>query len=170
MKWIGAVLLLCATTWAGFEFSKKLTDRPLQIRQWKSALQILEAEILYSQAPLSEACETLAKQLPKPVSLFFQSVHKDLNGDTSDLFQIWKHNLDLFWPLAALKANEKEILKQFGRTLGQHDFSQQQKHIQLALAHLDRELEEAKNQQLKYSKMVKSLGFLTGLLVVLLLI
>ncbi|SDL62474.1 stage III sporulation protein SpoIIIAB [Sediminibacillus halophilus] len=170
MKWIGAILLLCATTWAGFEFSRKLSDRPVQIRQLKSALQILEAEILYSQAPLAEACGTLAQQLPKPVSLFFQSVNKDLQGNTTDLYQIWKYNLDRFWPHAALKDSEKEVLKQFGRTLGQHDFSQQQKHIQLALTHLDRELEEAQNQQLKYSKMVKSLGFLTGLLVVLLLI
>ncbi|SDK55632.1 stage III sporulation protein SpoIIIAB [Sediminibacillus albus] len=170
MKWVGAILLLCATTWVGFEFSRKLTDRPKQIRQLKSALQILEAEILYSQAPLVDACETLALQLPNPIALFFEAVSKDLRDNPASLYETWESQLNKFWPLSSLKGNEKEILRQFGRTLGQHDFEQQQKHIHLALTHLERELQEAQDQQLKYSKMVKSLGFLTGLLVVLLLI
>lgn len=170
MKWIGALLLLAATTWVGFEFSKKLNDRPKQIRQLKNALQILEAEILYSQAPIIEACVSVAKQLPDPLALFFRSVSRDLKHNPTDLFQLWKKNIQEFWPLAAMGANEKEILLQFGRTLGQHDFNQQQKHIQLALTHLERELQEAQDHQYRYGKMVKSLGFLTGLLVILLLI
>jgi stage III sporulation protein AB len=170
MKWIGALLLLSATTWVGFEFAKKLNDRPKQIRQLKNALQILEAEILYSQSPIIEACENIGKQLPEPICWFFQSVSKDLYRNPSDLYEVWKKNLDRFWPLTAMDQNEKEILRQFGRTLGQHDFSQQQKHIQLALSHLERELQEAQDYQYRYSKMVKSLGFLTGLLVILLLI
>ncbi|WP_186578094.1 stage III sporulation protein SpoIIIAB [Aquibacillus kalidii] len=170
MKWIGALLLLSATTWVGFELARKLNDRPKQIRQLKSALQILEAEILYSQAPIIEACYNVSKQLPHPVSWFFKVVSEDLKVKTDSLYEIWKKNIDAFWPLVALGENEKEILRQFGRTLGQHDFVQQQKHIQLALTHLERELEEAQDYQYRYSKMVKSLGFLTGLLVVILLI
>ncbi|MDY0396470.1 hypothetical protein RWE15_21815 [Virgibacillus halophilus] len=55
MKWIGALLLLSTTTWAGFEWSKRLSDRPKHIRQLINALQILEAEIVYSQRPLKDA-------------------------------------------------------------------------------------------------------------------
>lgn len=170
MKWIGALLLLCATTWVGFEFARKLNDRPKQIRQLKNALQILEAEILYSHSPVIEACESLAKQLPEPICWLFGSIGEDLNKEPAVLYDVWEKNVENFWPLTAFGRDEKEILKQFGRTLGQHDFSQQQKHIQLALTHLQRELEEAQEYQHRYSKMAKSLGFLTGLLVVLLLI
>lgn len=170
MKWIGALLLLCATTWVGFEIAKKLNDRPKQIRQLKNALQILEAEILYSQSPIIEACDNLSKQLPEPMCWLFKGVSDDLGKRTGHLYDIWKKNLDAFWPLVSLGNNEKEILAQFGRTLGQHDFTQQQKHIHLALTHLERELQEAQDYQQRYSKMVKSLGFLTGLLVILLLI
>ncbi|MCT2537527.1 stage III sporulation protein SpoIIIAB [Aquibacillus koreensis] len=170
MKWIGALLLISATTWVGFELAKKLNERPKQIRQLKSALQILEAEILYSQSPIVEACLHVSNQLPHPISWFFKSVSKDLKKSAVSLTDIWSKNLNKFWPLVSLGQNEKEILRQFGRTLGQHDFTQQQKHIQLALTHLERELQEAIDYQYRYSKMVKSLGFLTGLLVVLLLI
>ncbi|WP_138415847.1 stage III sporulation protein SpoIIIAB [Aquibacillus sediminis] len=170
MKWIGALLLLSATTWVGFEFARKMNDRPKQIRQLKNALQILEAEILYSQAPIMEACENLAKQLPKPMSLFFKGVSDELRKNSGHLYDVWKTNLDQFWPFVSMGANEKEILRQFGRTLGQHDFTQQQKHIHLALTHLERELQDAQEYKYRYSKMAKSLGFLTGLLVILLLI
>ncbi|MBM7569696.1 stage III sporulation protein SpoIIIAB [Aquibacillus albus] len=170
MKWIGALLLLSATTWVGFEIAKKLNDRPKQIRQLKNAFQILEAEILYSQSPVTEACLSVSKQLPHPISWFFKSVSDDLTKKSETLFTIWVNNLNHIWPFVALGSNEKEILRQFGRTLGQHDFTQQQKHIQLALSHLERELQDAQDHQYRYSKMVKSLGFLTGLLLVLLLI
>ncbi|WP_077621606.1 stage III sporulation protein SpoIIIAB [Sediminibacillus massiliensis] len=170
MKWIGAMILLIATSWAGIEFAKKLTDRPKQIRQLKNALQVMEAEILYSHATIAEACISVARQLPRPVSEFFEKVGVELGKRNRDLYEIWVENLDDIWQFVSLRENEKEILRQFGRTLGQHDFIQQQKHIQLALSHLERELQEALEQQNRYSKMVKSLGFLTGLLLVLLLI
>ncbi|WP_369413914.1 stage III sporulation protein SpoIIIAB [Aquibacillus saliphilus] len=162
--------MLSATTWVGFELAKKLNDRPKQIIQLKNALQILEAEILFGQSPIIEACENLSRQLPEPISLLFKGISEDLRKHPGNLYDIWRKNLDSFWPIVSLGVNEKEILRQFGRTLGQHDFTQQQKHIHLALTHLDRELQEAHDYQFRYSKMVKTLGFLTGLLVVLLLI
>lgn len=170
MKWIGALLLISTTTWAGFQISKRLNERPKHIRQMKSALQILEAEMLYSQLSLKDAFLTIARQIPDPVSSFFGTAGKALEAKSTDLFNIWNHRLNELVSSSSLGGNENEILKQFGRTLGQHDFDQQQKHIQLTIKHLDRELEEARDNQYKYSKMAKSLGLLCGLFIVLLLI
>ena len=72
-------------------------------------------------------------------------------------------------PETALKKKEYEILRQFGETLGRHDLISQQKHIKLALTHLETEEAEANLAQAKNEKMVKSLGFLSGLLLILLL-
>ncbi|KGX88848.1 stage III sporulation protein SpoIIIAB [Pontibacillus litoralis] len=170
MKWIGALLLLCATTWGGFEFAKRLKERPRQIRQLKNALQVLEAEILYGQSPVKEACEQVAKQIPVPLSLFFDAFSSALKKSNAPLHLVWEKQLQEYWSNSALGLGEKEIMKQFGQTLGQHDFVGQQKHIRLALSHLERELQEAEDEQQRYSKMVKSLGFLSGLLLILLLI
>ena len=71
--------------------------------------------------------------------------------------------------MTAFKQGEYEIMKQFGETLGQHDLLSQQKHIRLALAHLEREEADALDRQSRYEKMLKSLGFLSGLLLVILL-
>lgn len=170
MKWIGALLLIGTTTWIGFEWSQKLNNRPKHIRQLKNALQILEAEILYSQLPLQEAFITIAKQIPQPIKSFFQALGTGMEEKNPDLFSLWKKQVDLLITESCLSDNEQEILMQFGRTLGQHNFEQQQKHIQLTVSHLDRELEEARDNQMRYGKMAKSLGVLCGLFIVLLLI
>ncbi|WP_010530956.1 stage III sporulation protein SpoIIIAB [Lentibacillus jeotgali] len=170
MQWIGALLFIGTTTLAGFDISKKLNERPKHIRHMKNALQILEAEILYSQLPLPDAFATIAKQIPEPISSFFDLLNTSLSQNNNDLAQVWNWHLEGLIKSSALDSNEAEILKQFGRTLGQHDFDQQQKHIHLTIKHLDRELDDARENQYRYSKMAKSLGLLCGLFIVLLLI
>lgn len=152
------------------EWSQKLSKRPVHIRQIKNALQILEAEMLYSQLPLQDAFQTIAAQIPQPTSQFFSNLSERMNKPSVDFIALWDKSLDHFIMLSTIGSNEKEILRQFGRTLGQHDFSQQQKHIHLTINHLDRELEDARDSQFKYAKMARSLGFLFGLFIVLLLI
>lgn len=168
--WVGALLLVGTTTWMGFEWSNRLEKRPRHIRQLKNALQILEAEMIYSQSPLKDAFTVISKQVPEPTRTFFAGLDDFLNDNNKDLFIVWNNAVNKLMEVSSLDRNEKEILLQFGRTLGQHDFVQQQKHIQLAVGHLDRELEEARDNYLKYSKMAKSLGFLCGVFIVLLLI
>ncbi|MFD2045975.1 stage III sporulation protein SpoIIIAB [Ornithinibacillus salinisoli] len=170
MKWIGALLLISTTTWLGFDWSQNLTKRPRHIRQFKNALQILEAEILYSQLPLPDAFATIAKQIPEPSKSFFFTLSDAMAKRKVDLVPTWESAVEKLINISSLTSNEKEILNQFGRTLGQHDFSQQQKHIQLTITHLERELQDAIDNQHKYGKMAKSLGFLCGLFIVLLLI
>lgn len=170
MKWVGALLIIGITTWVGLEWSQKLNKRPAHIRQLKNALQILEAEILYSQLPLQDAFITIAKQIPQPIRSLFECLGKDMEGNQIDFLHLWDKNIRQLIDVSALGENEQEILQQFGRTLGQHDFNQQQKHIHLTVTHLDRELEDARDNQYRYGKMARNLGFLSGVFIVLLLI
>jgi len=170
LKWIGALLFISATTWVGFDVSYRLNNRPTHIRQLKNALQILEAEILYSQLSLKDAFQTIGKQTPHPINTFFKQMAIHLENKTTSLYPIWEKQVECLMEHSCLRSNEKEILLQFGQTLGQHDFNQQQKHIALTIHHLNRELEEARINQSKYSKMAKGLGVLCGLFVVLLLL
>ncbi|ALX48053.1 stage III sporulation protein SpoIIIAB [Lentibacillus amyloliquefaciens] len=170
MQWIGALLFIGTTTLVGFNISTLLTERPKHIRQMKNALQILEAEILYSQLALPDVFATIAQQIPQPANSFFKQLDESLKQHNVDLYSVWTKHVDSLLATSALGASEGEILKQFGRTLGQHDFTQQQKQIHLTIKHLDRELDEAQDDQYKYSKMAKSLGLLCGVFIVLLLI
>jgi len=169
VKVIGAIFILAATTIIGFEVSRRFSDRPRQLRTLRSALQSLEAEIMYGHTPLHEASRRLASQLPKPIANFFDAFAKKLTDTETTVKEAWEKSLREVWKLTALKQAEFEILKQFGETLGRHDRFSQQKHILLTLSHLEREEANAVDAQVKYEKMVKSLGFLTGLLLIILL-
>lgn len=169
MKLIGAVFIIVATTWTGFEASRHLNERPRQLRQLKSALQSLEAEIMYGHTPLSEAARRLSTQLAKPLSTFFDTFAKKLTNSETMVKDAWEQSLKEIWKMTAFKQGEFEIMKQFGETLGRHDRVSQQKQIILTLTHLEREEADAYEKQAKYEKMVKSLGFLSGLLLIILL-
>jgi len=170
MKLIGAVFIIVATTWTGFEASRHLSERPRQLRMLKSALQSLDAEIMYGHTPLHEAARRLTTQIAKPLSWFFESFASRLTSAETTVKIAWEESLNEIWKLTALKQGEYEIMKQFGETLGRHDRVSQQKQILLALAHLEREEHDAYERQAKYEKMVKSLGFLSGLLLIILLL
>lgn len=169
MKLIGAILIIVATTWCGFEAAKKLSERPKQLRQLKVALQSLEAEIMYGHTSLSEACFRLSQQFEKPLAYFFERFAKRLYEGETIVSTAWRASLDEIWKSTAFGQGEYEVLRQFGDTLGQHDREHQQKHIRLALVHLEREENDAREKQGRYEIMMKNLGFLTGLLIVILL-
>lgn len=170
IKLLGAVFILAASTWTGYEASRHLSERPRQLRQLKVALQSLEAEIMYGHTPLHEAARKLARQVAKPLSWFFEAFAEKLIQEETTVRDAWEHSLNQIWKSTAFKQGEYEILMQFGETLGRHDRYTQQKQILLAITHLEREEEDARERQNKYEKMVKSLGFLAGLLVIVLLI
>ncbi|CAM5583033.1 MULTISPECIES: stage III sporulation protein SpoIIIAB [Niallia] len=169
IKIIGAILILASTSWGGMEFSKLLSQRPKQIRALKSALQSLEAEIMYGHTPLHEASRRLAEQLNEPLRSFFAGFAERLLKEDTTVKEAWTASLHEIWKKTAMKDSELEIMKQFGETLGRHDRFSQQKQIMLTLTHLEREEEEAREIQGKYEKMIRSLGFLSGLLIVILL-
>ena len=169
IKLIGAAFIIAATTWTGIEASKHLSARPKQLRQLKSALQSLEAEIMYGHTPLHEASRKLVNQLSEPVSWIFEAFAAKLTESETSVRDAWEESLKNVWKLTAFRQGEYEILKQFGETLGRHDRYSQQKQIILAITHLEREEADAIDRQTKYEKMVKSLGFLSGLLLIILL-
>ncbi|MBY8913008.1 stage III sporulation protein SpoAB [Bacillus sp. YC2] len=169
LKLLGAIFILTATTWTGFEIAKIYVERPRQIRQLRAALQSLEAEIMYGHTPLHIASGQIAKQLSRPVSLLFQFFSERLEKGSDSAKTAWEQSLKKTWHSMAMKKSEYDVLKQFGETLGLHDRVSQQKHIKLALTHLEAAEADAGRAQAKNEKMVKSLGFLAGLLLILLL-
>lgn len=169
VKLIGAIFIMAATTVIGFEASRNFGERPRQLRALRSALQSLDAEIMYGHTPLHEAARRLAGQLSRPLSTFFDAFAVKLTNSETTVKEAWETSLKEVWKSTAFKQGEFEIMKQFGETLGRHDRFSQQKHIMLTLSHLEREEADAVQAQAKYEKMLKSLGFLAGLLLIILL-
>lgn len=169
MNWIGAILLITATSLIGFEKASRLKKRPEQLLQLKAALQIMEAEMVYSQHSIVDVCLHIANQMQAPIKQFYHSIATQLNKN-DNLAILWAVELDQLRNYSALESDELNIMKQFGNTLGHFDLTQQQKQIQLTSVHLDRLLTEAQNDYLVFSKVYRGIGVLSGILIALILI
>ncbi|GAA0296337.1 stage III sporulation protein AB [Gracilibacillus halotolerans] len=170
MKVIAILMIIAACSVVGFEISNGFARRTKNLRLWKDALRILEAEIVYSQTPIIQVFQKLSKQLPKPMKELFAQLAKEVADERGDLYEIWSEKLEDFSKISHLKTEDVEILKQFGRTLGKYDILQHEKQIQLTLTHLDRKAAEANEQNAKFGKMSRALGVLSGIFIALLLL
>src|SRR5690625_7856790 len=112
--------------------------------------------MIYRKAPQNDVFIDNSKQIPEPIKYFFQNISEQMKINQSDLLEIWEEEVDELIKNSSLSKNESEILKQFGRTLGQHDYLQQQKHIHLTATYLDSEHEDAKDYQLRYGTMAQN--------------
>ncbi|PWK11498.1 stage III sporulation protein SpoIIIAB [Tumebacillus permanentifrigoris] len=170
IKLLGGVLVLAASTMAGFRIANRYGDRPKQLRHFVSALKVLETEIFYAATPLPEACQRIASRMPAPVGEFFQKISdklRDGRGLTGD--GAWQEALSEMRGKLILKETDRDVLRQFGRTLGVSDRADQIKHIHLGVAHLTAEEAGARDDQARNEKMWRYLGALLGLAVLILL-
>lgn len=170
MKIIGALFIIATSCLIGFDHAHRLAERTRQIRLLKNALLGLEAEIMFGHAPLHEASRRIARQIADPIGALFDLFADSLIRKEIRAQEAWEMSIKQIWKKTALKRAERDILLQFGKTLGRHDLVQQQKQIRLALTHLEREEKEAEENQKSYGNLYRSLGLLGGLLVTLLLI
>jgi stage III sporulation protein AB len=170
LKFVGALLVLLAGTLFGFFQAQQLSRRPKQIRQLILALGRLETEIAYGFTHLPDALTALSRQSAEPLSRMFGQMADQLNAAAGrSVNEIWQAAVRDGWKLTSMKEAEKEIMLQLGVTLGQTDREDQVKHLRLGVAQLQAEEELARDEQKRYEKMWKSLGVLSGALVVILI-
>lgn len=169
MKLIGVLLVIGTTTFIGFQRGNQFTKRVRELRQIILSLQMIETEMSYSQLTLQKIFHNVGEKLEYPISKFYKNMSAEMNRTITSFTVIWENELDHITESISLKKADINIMKQFGRTLGSHTFSQQQKHIKLTIKHFEKQQEEATEQHYKFGNMTKTLGFLIGLVIVILL-
>lgn len=170
IKLIGSALVIAAATLVGYRIAGRYANRSKQLRQFVTAMRVLETEIHYAATPLPQALQRIGHLLPAPVSAFFlEAAAKLRDGRGLKASEAWQEALTEQKSALALNAADYEVLFNFGQTLGISDRQDQIKHIHLAVAHLNAEETNARDEQQRNEKMWKYLGPLMGLAVVILL-
>jgi stage III sporulation protein AB len=170
VKLIGAILILFSASMVGWQIGKYYAFRPVQLRTLLVALQMLETEIVYGLTPLHRAFVKTGHRIQKEVGqIFLTTAELLITEEAVTAAEGLNKAIEKHWPQTALRKEEKQVLMSLGEVLGSSDRHDQQKHLRLAITHLRGLEEEARVEQAKYEKMYKSLGFLGGLLVVILM-
>ncbi|RXZ78274.1 stage III sporulation protein AB [Paenibacillaceae bacterium] len=171
MKLIGAMLVLFAGAMIGFYQAARYAARPRQLRQMGHALQRLETEIGYAYTPLPEALIKAASTMKEPEAGLFRSAAEQLDSADGKTFrESWEMAVKGHWQYTAMRDNEQAVLLRLGSALGISDREDQLKHLRVALLQLKSEEDAAREDQVRYEKMSKSLGILAAVLIVILML
>lgn len=169
-KLLGAIIVITVTTYGGFFVAKTFRDRPKELRILQQALQMIETEIVYGSVPLDIIMEHIGNRIPKNINLFFLNMSKNLRElDGISTYECWEKAINNNFSKTTLKKQDKEVLMNFGQTLGISDREDQMKNIKLTLKNLSTEEILAREEQKTYEGLSKNLGILLGLLIVIMI-
>lgn len=170
LKIVASGLIVLTTTAIGFDIARRYRDRPQHLRQLQSALQGLATEISYGATPLPEAFASLAATHRPPITDMFQAATMELARPGTTAAVAWQAGLDVLLRHSALSQQNLVVIRQLGAVLGLSDRLDQERHLLLAVQHLQREEVSAEQDRLQNERMWRYLGVLSGLLLVIVLV
>lgn len=166
LKFLILSLLLLITSWIGIILSKKYSNRVKELRQLRSALNIIENKIKFTYEPIPEIFKELSRKFTGSVGQIFKKSYE--NMILIDAGTAWENGIEL--TNSNLKKEDKESLKGLGKLLGKTDVEGQVSQLNLINEFLKVQLENAEQEQQKGEKLYKKLGVILGLMIVVALI
>ncbi len=170
VKMIGSLIIILSGLIGGRLMGYQYTQRTRELQEFYTALHILETEIAYGQTVLPKAIEKLAQITSQPHKGFFTLFYQNLqayDGLTAD--QSWQKVIKNSLGNFCLKAEDWEVLKQFGHALGTSNDHDQVRHLKVAQKRLEQLELRANEEEKKMSRLWNYVGVLTSIALVILL-
>ena len=166
IKWVIYGMILVTSTGIGILYAQKYQKRVTELKDFKTALNMLKTKIRYTYAPLNDIFSDISKSVNSKVSSIFENaiIHMDRKSATDS----W--NMAINETETSLTKEDKEIICQFGKLLGKTDLDGQINEIDLSLNFLEAQIEKAEDEKQKNAKLYKSLGAITGIGIIIVLI
>lgn len=170
LKILGVIFVIASSSLIGQMICKRLEYRLSDLRDTKLALSILQSEISYLMNSLPEALKNASK-VDGNISKIFLSCEKLLNQKIGYCSRdAWNISVNENYKYTYLSDSDKEILLSLGKNLGLYDLEKQICNIKSISMQLDNQENHVKEVIEKNSKMYKSLSFLAGIAISIILI
>lgn len=170
-KLVGSVLIMGATTYAGWAVAARYARRPEQIRDLQTGLAVLQTEVEYGATPLPEALERAARVSGSAVGPLFSECARQLGqGDGATAGEALERALNTAAGATYLGPEELSAMRALAGVLGASGRADQIRHLQLARHRLEAEEARARDERQRYERMARYLGVLSGAALVLILV
>lgn len=166
LKYIILCLVFLITFLIGNIISKKYILRVEELKDFKNALNIIENKIKFTYEPLGEIFLQTSKLLSKNISGIFMIAKENMKNTNAE--EAW--NMALKQSNTNLHKEDIENIKSLGKMLGKTNKEGQISSIELTKTFIEMQIEKAKAEEEKNSKMYKTLGTIVGLAFVIILI
>lgn len=171
LKLIGSVMVISASSLAGYLVARDCSRRPGQLRDLQIMIRMLENEIKFLSSFIPDAFERICRWMDSPVKVFFEAALEKIKSDPGiNLSSAWETAVMENVDKTALNAEDRDIVLAFGKMLGNSDLEGQMKNIEFTLQQLSLQERKAEENKKKNEKLYKTLGFLGGLATVIVLI
>lgn len=165
IKITGGCLLFLGCVFWGLFMSGCLGARKKSLAEIRTALSILETEIVFSSHHLKDVFGKVANI--SGCGMFFTTVRE--NMEEMGIERAWIYAVDKNKGEMGLKKEDAEILKTLSTRLGMSDREQQVKNIKYTDALILKALTEAEEEYRKSAKFYRSIGVVGGLFLIILL-
>lgn len=166
LKIIIYAFIFLTSSGIGILISKKYEQRVNELKDFKNALNIFKTKIKFTYEPIPE---------------IFMEISNSMNTKTGKIFELARRNLKVAsageaWNMAIdcgildINEEDKSILKDLSKLLGQTDAEGQVNQIELTSSFLDEQIKKAEKERVKNEKMYRTLGMIIGLAIVIILI
>ena len=166
IKYISISLVFGISLYIGNLISKRYTLRLNELKEIKNALNIIESKIKFTYEPLADIFIQTSKMVSKNISEIFVQASNNMKIDNAE--EAWKKSIEV--SLTNLNKEDIESLKNFGKMLGKTDKEGQISRLELTKTFIEMQIEKAKTEEEKNSKLYKTLGVVVGLAFVIILI
>lgn len=166
IKTIILLLVFVTATAIGVLISEKYKNRVKDLKEMKNALSMFQTKIKFTYEPIPEIFKDISKKSNNSIGKIFEKASQEMETVTAG--QAWELALDTV--PTSLNGEDIQILKGLNKLLGKTDLEGQISEIKLTSTFLNTQIERAEKEQEKNEKLYKSLGAITGIAMVILLI
>lgn len=164
-------VIICFSGLIGILKAYGYGERTRLLSEFMQASEKVRIEIEYRREPLPVIFERMSENMEKKVSgFFFQRVLDFREEKSLELHQCWEWAADEIYEKTALTSGDIMLIKELGNQLGRTGLSGQSKILELSLKQFEMQLAQAEEENRTKGKMYISLGFVAGILIVILII
>ena len=171
LKLIGCVLIISASTTAGFLYSDSFRKRVNQLNELQRCLHQLQNEILYTYTPLTESFFNVSSKSKYPIKYIFENASDSLiTNKANNVYEAIRTAIDTNINDFDIKKEDIEILLDLSKSLGESDIEGQKSVFNLTIDNFKKQINEADEVMKKNVKLFRYLGFTIGAMLVILIV
>ena len=157
LRVVGCVLIIMACSSMGFEKSKELSIHRNQLEELQRIFTLIQTKIEYIKIPFDELFVNMDSE-------WLCVISKELKQHEKTFEEIWISSIETHFKESFLTKSELEELKQIGKYLSQPEA------IRLYLIQLENSIQHTREEEKNKKKLYQSMGIMSGVFLVIMLI
>lgn len=149
----------------GILISKKYEDRVNELKEFKNALNMFKTKVKFTYEPIPEIFEEISRNINSKPGKIFKLASINMKLVTAG--QAWNMAVDT--DMLSINEEDRNVLKNLSKLLGQTDIDGQISQIDLTNSFLDEQIKKAEKERLKCEKLYRTMGMIVGLAIVIIL-